>query len=241
MDTTTATNLQSYMKQNAPDLVKKVGEYNKENETLKELTIQRDDRLKNIIKEHPGMSKGAAMVLAATENENLNEEIRSRANALETMQADIKYQTDIINADFLSQQKREETRQAQEYQAGLIKDERAYNAEQKQADREYNSINAQLEFAQANGIPMVRSDANVILADAKKYAEENGVSIEQAIKDTFTTPFTSKKEYATALQAIRNKNSGAITPYEQAQLDIKREEMRQGKSINVQKIGENRY
>ena len=146
MDTTTATNLQSYMKQNAPDLVKKVGEYNKENETLKELTIQRDDRLKNIIKEHPGMSKGAAMVLAATENESLNEEIRSRANALETMQADIKYQTDIVNADFLSQQKREEAATEFDRQKELLDYKASLDLETSQAEFE-QKLKQQAELA----------------------------------------------------------------------------------------------
>jgi surface antigen len=106
---------------------------------------------------------------------------------------------------------------------GLYKEQKA--AEAKKEDNLISSIQDQLKFAQTNGIPMVRSDANVILADAKQYAKENGVTIEQAIKDTFTTPFTSKKEYGQAMVNIQNKNSGAITPYEQASLDLQKQKL----------------
>jgi hypothetical protein len=67
-------------------------------------------------------------------------------------------------------------------------------------------IDESLKFAQANGVPVTRN-SGAILADAKAYAQKNGVSLAQAIQTTFTDPLTSKKEYQSALYNIRNKDS----------------------------------
>lgn len=97
-------------------------------------------------------------------------------------------------------------------------EEREYEDEKEKSKRIYDSVNAQIKFALENGVDLKRTDANVVIDDAKRYAEANGVSIEQAINETFTTPLTAKPSYARALQAIYDKNSGALTPYQKAQL-----------------------
>jgi hypothetical protein len=69
-------------------------------------------------------------------------------------------------------------------------------------------IDESLKFAQTNGVPVTRN-SGAILADAKAYAQKNGVSLAQAIQTTFTDPLTQKPEYREALANIRSKNEPA--------------------------------
>jgi hypothetical protein len=69
-------------------------------------------------------------------------------------------------------------------------------------------IDESLKFAQTNGVPVTRN-SGAILADAKAYAQKNGVSLAQAIQTTFTDPLTQKPEYQAALDNIRSKNEPA--------------------------------
>lgn len=69
-------------------------------------------------------------------------------------------------------------------------------------------IDESLKFAQTNGVPVTRN-SGAILADAKAYAQKNGVSLAQAIQTTFTDPLTQKPEYQFALDSIRSKNEPA--------------------------------
>lgn len=88
----------------------------------------------------------------------------------------------------------------------------------------YDSVNAEIKFAMENGIDLKRTNASVVIADAKKYAEENGVSFETALNETFTKPLTSKPSYGRAIQAVYDKNSGALTPFQRAQLSLSAED-----------------
>lgn len=97
-------------------------------------------------------------------------------------------------------------------------EEREYEDEKEKGKRIYDSVNAQIKFALENGVDLMRTDANVVIADAQRYADANGVSLAQAINETFTSPLTAKPSYARALQAIYDKNSGALTPFQKAQL-----------------------
>lgn len=102
-------------------------------------------------------------------------------------------------------------------------EEREYEDEKEKNKRVYDSVNSQIKFALENGVDLKRTDANVVIADAKRYSEDNFVSLEQAINETFTTPLTALPSYARALQAIYDKNSGAMTPYQKEQLLISAE------------------
>jgi len=61
-------------------------------------------------------------------------------------------------------------------------------------------IEDQLSFAQQNGVPVTRNSAQ-ILQDAQTYADQNGVTLGEALQTTFTQPFQSKPEYKKALAA----------------------------------------
>ena len=71
------------------------------------------------------------------------------------------------------------------------------------------AIEEQLKFAQTNGIPVTRSQGQII-QDAQNYAKTNGISLAQAIQETFTKPFQSKAEYKQALSNIQTKNAPTI-------------------------------
>jgi hypothetical protein len=117
---------------------------------------------------------------------------------------------------------------------GLYKDQKAQdNAramidyQQAYANPDINSTNPQiatiaankivtsaLDFAQTNGVPVTRNQAQII-ADAKDYAQTNGVSFAQALQTTFTDPLHAKPEFANAMSAIQAKNAPAtktVTP-----------------------------
>jgi len=99
-----------------------------------------------------------------------------------------------------------------EAEKAKIAEQRAYE-EQKLKDKNiYDSINSQIDFAMKNGVDLQRTDANVVIADAKKYATQYGVSLEQAIKDTFVVPLTSKDSWKKAVTNIKDKaESGKFT------------------------------
>lgn len=97
-------------------------------------------------------------------------------------------------------------------------------------------IDESLKFAQANGVPVTRN-SGAILADAKAYAQKNGVSLAQAIQTTFTDPLTSKKEYQSALYNIRNKDS-INQQNDLNKMQFQYDLARQGKTLDMQVIGE---
>jgi len=107
------TSFTDFMNKSNPELKTKVQDYNAKNQQLREKIDARDAMYKTVIKDHPGISKGAAMALAASYNESLNEEIKSMSYELDTMGADIKYGTDIARADY------EYTMQQQDRQSAL--------------------------------------------------------------------------------------------------------------------------
>lgn len=102
----------------------------------------------------------------------------------------------------------------------LYQDEKNAQSELEKEKRKnvYDSVNAQIKFAMENGVDLQRTDANVVIADAEKYAKDYGVSFEEALKKSFTEPLTAKPSYKSALSSIARKNSGAITDYQKAQL-----------------------
>jgi murein DD-endopeptidase MepM/ murein hydrolase activator NlpD len=67
-------------------------------------------------------------------------------------------------------------------------------------------VSDSLKFALENGIPVQRN-AGQIIADAQKYAQGKGVTLAQAIQDTFTVPLTNKPEYKNAIQSIQLEKS----------------------------------
>lgn len=93
-----------FLKKSDPELEKTVSTMNAQNKLLKEKIDTRDAMVKTILTDHPRLSKWAAIALAATMNESLNEEIKSMSYAIDTMAADIKYKTDIASKDWEAQQ-----------------------------------------------------------------------------------------------------------------------------------------
>ena len=69
-------------------------------------------------------------------------------------------------------------------------------------------IGEALAFAQTNGIPVQRNSGQ-ILSDAQSYATANGVSLSDALQETFTKPFVAKNEYRAALSNIQDSKTPA--------------------------------
>ena len=69
-------------------------------------------------------------------------------------------------------------------------------------------IGEALTFAQTNGIPVQRNSGQ-ILSDAQSYATANGVSLADALQETFTKPFVAKNEYKAALSNIQDARAPA--------------------------------
>lgn len=104
------------------------------------------------------------------------------------------------NLDFYKADKEEQAKQA------AIQSQRDYETEKEKRKNVYDSVNAQIKFALENGVDLQRTDANVVIADAEAYSKANNVSLEEAIKKTFTEPLTSKPSWKTAAENAANKS-----------------------------------
>lgn len=222
-------NYRDFMKTADPELTGKVEEMNAKNKLLKEKADARDAMYKTVVADHPWMSKGAAIALAARMNEPLNEEIKSLTYELENLSSDIKYRNDLLSEDYKYQVWKQERAdklasevrgygvQAITSEYNTQKQKELFELQQAYANPDINStdpniariaaqkmIDAQLSFAQTNGIPVVRNSAQ-ILSDAQAYAQKNGVSLANALQETFTKPFQGKSEYTQAIQNIQAK------------------------------------
>ena len=146
----------SYMSNNYPDLVNDTKDLNQKNLDLKKLVDERDARLENIIKENPWISLNRASMLAARQNKDVNDQIKSMSYEIWNLQANINFQTEMANKEYgyeLQNQERQDrlqaeqrwmqfdllkTAQAQDYQTQQIQEERAYNEQQIASERAYN-------------------------------------------------------------------------------------------------------
>lgn len=133
-----------YMANNFPDLVTDTKDLNQKSTDLKVLTDERDDRLDEIIKENPWISINRATMLAARQNKDINEQIKSMSYEIGNLQSNINYQTTMADKEFWYEQKNQAaqalleaeqrwmafsllwTAQAQEFQTQQIADQRTY-------------------------------------------------------------------------------------------------------------------
>lgn len=223
-------NYRDFMKTADPELTGKVEEMNAKNKLLKEKADARDRMYKTVVADHPGMSKGAAIALAARLNEPLNEEIKSLTYELENLSSDIKYRNDLLSKDYeyqLNEQSRQDKLAAEARGYGVQALMQDYETEQQkkffELQQAYNNpdinssdpniariaaqklIDAENKFAMENGIPTSGRD---YLGDAQRYAQQNGVSLATAIQKTFTEPRHNSQEYKSAIESIQAAASG---------------------------------
>lgn len=138
----------SFLDTNYPDLTDKVSELNKKQVQLRELADIRDDRLKTILKEHKWISLNTATMLAARENQDINDQIRSLSYEVSALWADVNYETDLAKTDYdylTKQQARQDALQSEMrwYYFDLLKTEewRAYEQQMIQDQRDYEAKN----------------------------------------------------------------------------------------------------
>ena len=168
-----------YMSTNYPDLVNDTKELNQKNMDLKVLVDERDARLENIIKENPWISVNRATMLAARQNKEINDQIKSMSYEIWNLQANINYQTTMADKEYgyeLQNQARQDqltaeqrwmqfsllqTAANQEFQKQMTAEERAYNEQQYQKQLEdkfnyeygdLNSTNPQIQRVAAERI-----------------------------------------------------------------------------------------
>jgi len=212
---------------NNPALVKLNDTVNATAFRIKELRDQKARAYKDIIKQYPGITHGAAILLANQQNDAVDQELNQLQNQQSVDTSNLQYQTGLLEKGFGLEydQTRTQTSQAfeilktvqgqqfqsSETQAGRDFQTSQFELQQSYANPDINSqdpniariaankaIDQELKFARDNGIPVIRGQSQII-ADAQAYAKKNGVSLSQAIQDTFTVPFQSKTEYKQAL------------------------------------------
>jgi uncharacterized protein YoaH (UPF0181 family) len=139
-----------YMQANYPDLVTQSQELNAKNTELKKLADQRDARLENIIKENPWISINRANMLAARQNKETNEQIKSMSYEIANLNANVQYMTNLADKQYSYEQEQQarQDRLEQEqrwYAFNMLQDEigyqrtledRNYTEEQRQKDLE---------------------------------------------------------------------------------------------------------
>lgn len=135
-------------------------------------------------------------------------------------QANLNYKTTMAQKTFdykVEQNKQQVAAQAViDAEARQAKSQRSlFDYQQSYANPDINSANPQiaqvaaqklvadaLKFAQENGVPVQRNQSQVI-TDAQNYAKQNGVSLATALQTTFTDPLNSKPEFIEAMDSIR--------------------------------------
>ena len=149
---------QDYINTNYPELQTQNEELNQKNEDIQRLVDERDKRFDEIIKENPWISLNRATMLAARQNKDTNEQIKSMSYEIANLQANINYQTTMADKAYsydLNQQARQDklieaqrwmafdlyktedarqyneaqTEDARQYQQALIQEQRQYEAE----------------------------------------------------------------------------------------------------------------
>lgn len=154
------------------------------------------------------------MVLAARNNESLNDQIKSMAYDLQTMQADINYATEIVKADFENAQKQQESSQAFERQKELARFQQELGLETNQAEFEqkikqqaqlasdpYTAISTVMDEYKKLGIPFTQSVATKV-NDANAFIKAGGTIggyVDKMIKD-----IQAKDEYKAIQEKTQN-------------------------------------
>ena len=218
------TSFTDFLNKSNPELTTKVKEYNAQNQQLREKIDVRDAMYKTVIKDHPGISKGAAMALAARYNEPLNEEIKSMSYSLDTIGADIKYGTETARADFEYTMRQHDKQSALDqeirgYMFDLYKTESGRKYEKEAVKMKYlfeeGDVNSTDPFirkraitngvdrvlAQYAGIPMTRSREQMV-QDITNMIDK-GYDLGTAISENIIKPIQGKTEY----QALVNKQA----------------------------------
>lgn len=129
-----------YMQANYPDLVTQSQELNAKNTELKKLADQRDARLENIIKENPWISINRANMLAARQNKDINEQIKSMSYEIANLNANVQYMTNLADKEYSYEQEQQarQDRLEQEqrwYAFNMLQDELGY--QRTLEDRQY--------------------------------------------------------------------------------------------------------
>jgi len=87
-----------------PAITEKAKELTSKTAEYKTLAFQRDEVLKNIKTEFPGMPIGAQIALAARRAQPINEQLRAMSIELEQMSSDLEYESKIAEKDFAYQE-----------------------------------------------------------------------------------------------------------------------------------------
>ena len=146
---TEVATFKDYMADNYPDIVNDSKELNAKSLQVKKLADERDARLENIIKENPWISINRANMLAARQNKDINEQIKSMSYEIANLSANINYQTSLADKEYSYEQdrlaKQEAIAQEQRgYAFNLLNTAQAQQfAQQQTADqRAYEQANA---------------------------------------------------------------------------------------------------
>lgn len=141
---TEVSSFKGYMAENYPDLVNDTKELNAKSKLVRELADARDWRIDDIIKNNPWISINKANMLAARQNKDINEQIKSMSYEIANLSANINYQTSMADKEYWYEQDRLakeaaiaqeqrgyafnllNTAQAQAFQQQQTADQRAY-------------------------------------------------------------------------------------------------------------------
>ena len=214
-----------HLANNYPDLVTQTTELNAKSKILKEKADARDERLDEIIKENPWISINRATMLAARQNKDLNNEIKSMSYELNELSSNIQYQTNMADKEYgylQQEQARQDnfTREQRGYAMDILKTAQSqeFAKEQTASDRTYNEAQAtkQLEQKVAYTYWDINSKnptlQNVAIENAVAWMYENypikwmesQATKVQKVKDRIAQGMTWAEAIASVEQEIRN-------------------------------------
>lgn len=212
------------------ELKSTVTELNGKIQLKRELERTIKDRMDDIIKQYPWMTKGAAMVLSARDNKDLYNQLDYINDDILTLQSTVAYREKILDKEYDTRLKEQQLQEQRAYQEWLTAEERAYQEwlQTRQLEQQYayqygdlNSDNPTLQ-----SIAIERAVADLY----EKYpipGMESQATKVQKVRDLMAQWMTWSEAIAQLEQEIRSTQRyksyiSGITPLQQAQLDLDR-------------------